>query len=771
MITATAPGDSRAVALEYLRRGWTSIPLPARKKAPRTPGWQSLRLGADDVPSRFSQNANVGVLLGEPSGWLVDVDLDAQQATELADEFLPATAAEFGRAGKPRSHRLYVVTGPIDTAKWQTSDRQMIVELRSTGTQTVFPGSIHPSGERVEWHAGGEPTTITPEALRAACERLAAEVRRRLGDDQPRNGHHHAATGGRASVVDRARRYLDKLPPAVSGQGGHAQTLQAACELYRFGLDDSNAHALLDEYNGRCSPAWTSKEIDHKLADARKLVEAAGELGCRLHEQNGKGSEAVESSAPTGTVTNASTSDAEGDGKKAVPLTMAQIISRTAEQTGDWPRRVGTALFVDDSAHGIAWLERSADLFGWLHRRVGKVRWRDSIGCVRQPEFFSELRRTSKQYAAIETLPHEPLMADHYYSCGSITPGDGATLRELLDRFNPATGIDRDLLLAAIVTPGWGGPPGARPAFLFTSDDGRGAGKSTAAELIAEPWGGVVTFEQNEDASQMRTRLLSADSLPKRVALLDNIKTLRFSWATLEAMITAGSIDGKRMYVGQACRPNTLTWFLTLNGASLSTDMAQRVVTIKINRPTYAGTWKEKTSAFIHEHRDAILADVVAFLRSDRHQPARFTRWASWESDVLSRLPEPNEAQAVILERQGTVDVEREEAEAIEESIGEQLAKVGYKIATECVFIPSATICRWYDWATGKRESVTAVSRILGQMIDEGRTMHLRRNKCKTYGRGFVWQPAGWIGTIATDLQQRIAKFMREKEEGQKDGT
>jgi hypothetical protein len=66
------------------------------------------------------------------------------------------------------------------------------------------------------------------------------------------------------------RSYLDKLPPAVSGAGGHPATFRAACECVRFGLGDADALALLLEYNRRCSPPWTEKELAHKLADARR---------------------------------------------------------------------------------------------------------------------------------------------------------------------------------------------------------------------------------------------------------------------------------------------------------------------------------------------------------------------------------------------------------------------------------------------------------------------------------------------------------------------
>ena len=72
------------------------------------------------------------------------------------------------------------------------------------------------------------------------------------------------------TALDSARAYLAKLPAAVSGAGGHNATLAAACWCVRFGLDDTDALALLAEFNQRCQPPWTEKELAHKLAAAHR---------------------------------------------------------------------------------------------------------------------------------------------------------------------------------------------------------------------------------------------------------------------------------------------------------------------------------------------------------------------------------------------------------------------------------------------------------------------------------------------------------------------
>ncbi|KXG76613.1 hypothetical protein AN618_15060 [Fervidicola ferrireducens] len=162
-------------ALEYANMGMKVIPIPLKQKAPLMKEWQKLRLTEEEIRQLFSKPSNIGILLGEPSGWLVDIDLDDPLAVKLAPYFLPFTEAVFGRDSKPCSHWLYICFG-AKTTKWQGIDGEMIVELRSTGCQTVFPPSIHPSGETITWYKEGRPIQISRDELEKACSRLASAV-------------------------------------------------------------------------------------------------------------------------------------------------------------------------------------------------------------------------------------------------------------------------------------------------------------------------------------------------------------------------------------------------------------------------------------------------------------------------------------------------------------------------------------------------------------------------------------------------------------------
>lgn len=452
-----------------------------------------------------------------------------------------------------------------------------------------------------------------------------------------------------------------------------------------------------------------------------------------------------------------------GDTEKIrIPLAMSDIIDEIHEQTGHWPRRVDNMLFVDDPQHGLDYFDRrtTAGLFGWLRRR-GPVKWARGGDYVAQAELFAEIERTARRYDAIELLPHEPPTENIYYRGSAPPPGDGSHLRKLLDRFRPETTIDRDLIQAAFLTAFWGGLPGCRPVFVVTSDDGRGVGKSKVPESIAHLCGGAIDVSANEEIGTLKARLLSPDARTKRIAILDNVKSLRFSWAELEALITSPVISGRQLYVGEGQRPNLLTWCVTLNGVSMATDMAQRSVIIKVVRGKNAGPWWEETRQFIDQHRQAIIGDVIGALRAEPYPLAEFSRWATWEQHVLCRLPEPGETQKLILERQGEADCELDEAGIIEEHFAEQLAWLGYDPATAQVRIPVAVAARWYGCAVGEQTKTAAASKRLHQLANEGQGKRIAPDPSRTYGRCFIWtgSAADVVGRpIENDLQYRIAR-------------
>lgn len=161
----------------YIRNGWAVIPVQSGAKNPGRDGWQHERHPVEAVPELWPNGENVGAILGEASGGLVDVDLDTHEARAVARHILPRTRTS-GRASSPASHWWYL-TDPIPTTKrYQTNGRdkkrQTVVELRSTGGQTIIPTSTHPSGELIAWtNEAVEVARVDGEELRQAVEDVA----------------------------------------------------------------------------------------------------------------------------------------------------------------------------------------------------------------------------------------------------------------------------------------------------------------------------------------------------------------------------------------------------------------------------------------------------------------------------------------------------------------------------------------------------------------------------------------------------------------------
>lgn len=152
------------LAIEYINLGWRPIPVPFREKGPTISGWTELRITQETAAQYFNgAPQNIGIILGEVSGGLCDIDIDCPEALFLAPHFLPATSGRFGRSSKPASHWLYVSNVPKHL-KYEDPNidgpGKTIVELRSNGVQTVFPGSTHVSGEFINFEDGADPAQI-----------------------------------------------------------------------------------------------------------------------------------------------------------------------------------------------------------------------------------------------------------------------------------------------------------------------------------------------------------------------------------------------------------------------------------------------------------------------------------------------------------------------------------------------------------------------------------------------------------------------------------
>jgi hypothetical protein len=360
---------------------------------------------------------------------------------------------------------------------------------------------------------------------------------------------------------------------------------------------------------------------------------------------------------------------------------------------------------------------------------------------IPQERVYQDLRATAEWFRAVEAHPHFPPMADTYYMHEPI-PEAGGKLEGLLDFFRPATPIDRQLIRSFVYTLLWGGKPGTRPAFVFSGPDndpemGRGVGKSTGPAVLSEELvGGYLEVLASEDVGDFKKRLFSPEGRAKRVCRIDNVKTHRFSWGELEGLLTASEVSGRQLYQGESSRPNTLVWCVTVNGASLSKDLAQRSVVIKLARPVFSATWERDVRGYIRANRGAILADVRSALEGREADLKPKTRWAEWETAVLGATDEPGESQAVITARQNEVDDDNAERDEVAAFFASRVERAGHKDG-ERVRIPSETAAEWLSKVLGKKIATNWASRhINGLGISQ--LEHCKSNSW----RGWVWSGA-----------------------------
>ena len=76
------------------------------------------------------------------------------------------------------------------------------------------------------------------------------------------------------------------MPPAISGNHGHDATFAVALALcHGFALSRAQAWPIMLEFNARCDPPWSEKELEHKLESASKVTRHSRPRGYLLGER------------------------------------------------------------------------------------------------------------------------------------------------------------------------------------------------------------------------------------------------------------------------------------------------------------------------------------------------------------------------------------------------------------------------------------------------------------------------------------------------------
>ncbi len=166
----------------------------------------------------------------------------------------------------PRARVFVLLSRPVNAEEYRVlyvhaagllEEAGFVVDRQASDPSRLwFLPAKQPGGDFVCFVGGGPPMHVGEVVkARAAAEPVAY---------RPRAVPSTAA-------IERARKYLAACPHAISGSGGHAITFSVAQKLVRgFCLSEADALDLLSEWNARCVPPWSDRELRHKIEQATK---------------------------------------------------------------------------------------------------------------------------------------------------------------------------------------------------------------------------------------------------------------------------------------------------------------------------------------------------------------------------------------------------------------------------------------------------------------------------------------------------------------------
>jgi len=167
----------KKAALLYIEHEWRVLPLKGKvpwnidtdKPLEKWSDPETFHVTAANFDDHFNGvTTGIGVITDQ----IADIDLDSPTARYLAPRIMPKTAS-FGRPSANISHLVYSCTGDEFQDIQLPGDGHHIELRANSGHQTMFPGSIHPDNELVEWRNECDPTAISIGELKQHVNVLA----------------------------------------------------------------------------------------------------------------------------------------------------------------------------------------------------------------------------------------------------------------------------------------------------------------------------------------------------------------------------------------------------------------------------------------------------------------------------------------------------------------------------------------------------------------------------------------------------------------------
>lgn len=654
--------------------------------------------------------ANVAIATGNG---LVVVDLDDDEAINRLDELakphggLPVCPTVQTARGR---HLYFKADRPIgNKAKLQ----KLKIDIRSDGGYVVAPPSIHASGSTYAWvtHPKEVQLPLLPQCLLEFIEpskpSTPAPSKNIDSDDR---------------VLQRAAKYLDKMPAAISGSGGHNATFVAAVAMvHGFGLGESVALELLkSNYNPRCQPAWSDKELAHKVSEAKNQPHEKQYLwllNCKPNMSSPKSTIKASESAPvddaqhkndrpiiTITTDEFAVNDAAADALGNDPdlLQRGGLIVRVVETLIDNVaiRRPGgpriepllPANLRESMTRVVEFVQLRQTKDGVTESPCHPPPW--CVNAVHGRSYWPRLRTLDAVIDYPVLTPNGSILNTNGYdeSTGlylswsdSIDPiANNPTAKDInaavdfigdvICDFPFESDVHRAAFFAAVLTPlsrfAFHGPA---PLFLIDANV-RGSGKTLLTDIIGRIITGrpmvVSTFTDNAD--EMRKRITSHAIAGDRLVLLDNLAGFIRS-PVLDACLTSETWRDRLLGFNKIVDvPLVATWYASGNNCQLYSDTARRTCLIRLEsgeeHPERRDSFRHPDLLkYVSANRRKLLSAALTLLRGycsagkpDQQLPAwgSYSGWSDLVRNcvVWSKLPDPGDTRITIADNDPTAE-------------------------------------------------------------------------------------------------------------------